>query len=265
VVAIYEKKDDLVPFNTGGFEEELRPWKGPLPLCTGRIESEPARFRVETPSEPWVELRQPDEGRPELLVSCFNPTSAEAAIPGVAILEAHSKMYGGGEAEVAFATAVAIPARGHREERIDLRRLTFRTRRGPRGLHEMIPEGATWFRLSFRDGSGAGTASPDGIFGTVPPPEDTGLEGIGVTVSAEDTVLTVTIRNDAKSPVRVVRRLAYPNDVLLRIARAGGDDRVGNSVTRTAPESPDGLLPVGGRDRWASPGGSRSTGTGSNR
>jgi hypothetical protein len=124
---------------------------------------------VETPSEPWVELRQPDEGRPELLVSCFNPTSAEASIPGVAILEVHSKMYGGGEAEVAFGTAVAIPARGHREERIDLRRLTFRTRRGPRGLHEMIPAGTTWFRLSFREGSGAGTAGPDGIFGTVPP------------------------------------------------------------------------------------------------
>jgi hypothetical protein len=246
VVASYGKEDDLVPFNTGGFEETLRPWKGPLPLFTGRIESEPVRLTVEAPSEPWIELRQPDAGRPELVVSFMNPTAAAAAIPGEAILEAHSKMYGGGEAGVAFGTALSIPAVGHREERIDLRRLTFRTRHGPRGIHEMIPEGTTWFRLSFRGAGGAETAGTDGIFGTVPPPEDAGLGGLRVTVSAEGAALTVTVRNDGEGPVRIVRRLAYPHEVLLRIARAGGDDRVGNSVTRTAPESPDGLRPVGG-------------------
>ncbi len=246
VEAEYVKADDLVPWNTGGFDVEMRRHEG---LFTGRAAAVPIRFRVAPPDRPYFALLQPDRALPRLILAIVNPTDAPLTIDGVGTLEIHSKMYGHLSARLPVAPPTVAPgSRG--EFAIDLRRLGFQPGNGSRllrlGLNELILSGPAWMTLRVDAADGREIAAPEGILGEVPPPPDAGLADLALTLRGDRPEdLAISLENRADGPRRVNARLAFPADLIVVVRRVGDDVPPRGSMRQTAPTSLDDLRPRG--------------------
>ncbi|MHC4861238.1 MAG: hypothetical protein ACYTDY_14235 [Planctomycetota bacterium] len=261
----YEKADNRIRFNTGGFRTELRPVEG---CFVGKLDAPALHLRVGEPTRPRIVISAPpEEHRAALDVTFENPLETELAFRGVPRLTLSSKMYGTAGARPALVRAgaakegetveVRVPARGSRKVRIDLRALDFtRTRRGvpvTSGLAEIVPRGTVHLSLVLLGADGKTAHSSNGIFAFVPPPRAEGLTKLVVTVrlsagrvkAGEAVRLTAVAANRSSGPIRVIERWAFPKEMPIRIEDATGGRPLVGSVTRKATSHIDDLLPRG--------------------
>jgi len=244
--ATYERADDMLPFNVGGFDVEERKVEG---IFTGKIEAAPAVLRVGPPTKPHVRISVPDRGKAEVLVVLANPTGSEHMFQGPARFELGSKMYGSAAATMLFGTVV--PAGETTEHRVDMRGLSwFREGRGGRvaeGLGEIVPSGTCHLKLVL------GNAASDGIWARVPPVPSRGLEDVVVTATlsadricvGDSLRLTTHVENLGDGDVALVHRLSFPKELLIRIEDATGRRRLVSSTTGKARGGTGGLRPRG--------------------
>jgi hypothetical protein len=248
--AVYVMHDGMLPHLT----EASRPERKRVPgIFTGTLRSAPATFRVRPPSRPHVRISVPDRGTTEVVVTLANPGSADLVLTGPAHFEIASKMYGSATATLGESPlSVAVPAGESAERRVDLRHLTWRRKDGPpECLDGIVHRGIVHLRFWVE---GETPLASDGIWARVPEVPQRGLEGVSVRVShaspdgvrpGRPVTVTVVLENRGADRVGLVRRLAFPRELVLRLEDAAGARRSRVSTTGRARVGGLRFRPVG--------------------
>jgi hypothetical protein len=238
VLVTYDRPDDQVPFNTGGFDEEPRRVPG---LFVGSLKSEALQLTVADPTKPRLLLDMPEQGPAVLRVTVENPSREQLVLTGFPRLTVHSKMYGSGIARPNLPgpgdgsadrpVVITVPAGGTSAFEVNLRALTFLCGdRGACGLGEFIPSGTVHLGLDILDGAGGCLFSAGGIFASIRAPESRGLENLAVRCALSESEigagapvkLTILLSNDGEADLGVVSALRFPRSVTIRVDDATG-------------------------------------------
>ncbi|MHC5011533.1 MAG: hypothetical protein ACYTG6_11385 [Planctomycetota bacterium] len=249
VRAVYERKDDLVPYGEPNFVARRKPHEG---LWTGAVQSEAIPLVVIPSGKPTITVeaeRIVEAGAPyPVRVRIANPGPEPISVNGAFVVRAVSKAWGQGSFRFVMQGAKYLPAPGDYTHFVhldpgqelvaafDLAAQTLSRQQGGRarqlGLYDVVPEGAFHLSASFLPQGSTEPLASQGMYRSVREMALGARTVRGLQLRLERSEIRrgqspsveVILSNAGSEGVHVPAHLLYPRHVFFSIRQPGSEN-----------------------------------------